>query len=299
MPIPNQNITPIPNTEPDAVPALWNTRYEEIDENFEYLATKSDEAESDLLLAKGDSESLAERLNEMSDSLDKVSPESLDELRTDVSVAKEGVRQLKELIQQEGEVTLKNRGVVTGCSVVKSTAATRNLNLSAGVGFCGGRMYRALEASNAASVPQNQTDSSVAVKAYLYLHSASQQLRLAVTAIGQALPGDAIHICNITIPAGSTDASDPQLASVTISTVVRLEAEYPRSLSSPSQSAVTISTLSAADYRVDIDVVSFKGGSCSAEQIIVSSRATNGFVLSLASDADDVVVRWRVSKLNN
>jgi hypothetical protein len=34
MALPNVNITPIPDTDPDAVPSLWNTRYAEIDENF-------------------------------------------------------------------------------------------------------------------------------------------------------------------------------------------------------------------------------------------------------------------------
>ena len=37
--LPHSAITEIPNTEPAATPALWNTRYNEIDENFERLAT--------------------------------------------------------------------------------------------------------------------------------------------------------------------------------------------------------------------------------------------------------------------
>lgn len=31
-------ITPIPDTEPDAIPSLWNTRYEEIDANFKRIS---------------------------------------------------------------------------------------------------------------------------------------------------------------------------------------------------------------------------------------------------------------------
>lgn len=45
MPLPNLNITPIPDTDPDAVPALWNTRYSEIDENFSYLLSALQEQE--------------------------------------------------------------------------------------------------------------------------------------------------------------------------------------------------------------------------------------------------------------
>lgn len=37
MPLPHANITPIPDTEPDATPELWNERYAEIDENFAAL----------------------------------------------------------------------------------------------------------------------------------------------------------------------------------------------------------------------------------------------------------------------
>jgi hypothetical protein len=35
--LPHPNVTPIPNTEPPAIPSLWNTRYTEIDENFAAL----------------------------------------------------------------------------------------------------------------------------------------------------------------------------------------------------------------------------------------------------------------------
>jgi len=41
MPLPHANITGIPNNEPDATPSLWNSRYSEIDSNFNYLETKA------------------------------------------------------------------------------------------------------------------------------------------------------------------------------------------------------------------------------------------------------------------
>ena len=37
MPLPWNEITPIPSSGPDAVPSLWNDRYLQIDDNFEYL----------------------------------------------------------------------------------------------------------------------------------------------------------------------------------------------------------------------------------------------------------------------
>ena len=42
-----KKITPIPNTEPDAIPELWNTRYKEIDANF-YDLSKSKTSEVDV-----------------------------------------------------------------------------------------------------------------------------------------------------------------------------------------------------------------------------------------------------------
>ncbi len=35
--LPRERITPIPNKEIPCVPSLWNTRYAEIDENFESI----------------------------------------------------------------------------------------------------------------------------------------------------------------------------------------------------------------------------------------------------------------------
>ena len=46
MTLPNVNITPIPDTDPDAVPALWNTRYAEMDENFGYLEGRVNDQEN-------------------------------------------------------------------------------------------------------------------------------------------------------------------------------------------------------------------------------------------------------------
>lgn len=37
MALPNTQITPLPNNEPDAVPSLWNSRYIEINQNIDYL----------------------------------------------------------------------------------------------------------------------------------------------------------------------------------------------------------------------------------------------------------------------
>ena len=53
MSIPHQIITPIPNNEPDAIPALWNVRYSEIDANFSNLDARQAASETELSDAKG------------------------------------------------------------------------------------------------------------------------------------------------------------------------------------------------------------------------------------------------------
>jgi len=65
MSIPHPTITPIPNNEPDAVPALWNTRYAEIDENFTTLDERQSSVEQTLNDAKGDAPSFAAKMNQV------------------------------------------------------------------------------------------------------------------------------------------------------------------------------------------------------------------------------------------
>ena len=63
MTLPNHPITPIPNNEPEAIPSLWNTRYEEIDENFTALDERQASVEDELNEAKGDAPSFAAKMN--------------------------------------------------------------------------------------------------------------------------------------------------------------------------------------------------------------------------------------------
>lgn len=305
MTLPHISITPIPNNEPDAVPALWNTRYSEIDENFSSLDGRVAAKESELATARNGKASLDARLDEMASD---IAVTSVDMQNTTVAalmfaldqaaVANRSIQALKQQIQQEGEITIKNRGVVSGCSATKSGTAARNLSLTAGKCFANGRTYSVADSVNAASVPSNTGAGSVIVYAYLY-QDAGNLWRVAVTAIGQEVPANAIKIYNITVPANSTDATDPNLVSVALTDVRRIEGNFPASLNSPASASPTLNMLSANDYRLDFDVVSAVGAPCDDDVIIVSSRATNGFTVLLSSAADSVVVRWRASKLNN
>lgn len=305
MAIPYTNITPIPNNEPDAVPALWNSRYSEIDQNFSSLDGRISARESEISAARNGKSSLDARLDEMESGISATSIDmqdmtiaALKYAMAQAAFANYSIRAMKQQIQQEGEVTILNKGVVSGCAATKSVTAARNLSLSSGVCFANGRAYSVADGVNSASVPSNAGTGSVTVYAYLFQDAASLW-RLAVTPVGTALPSNGIHIYSITVPTNSTDATDPNLLAVTLTDVRRIEPQFPISLDSPASVSPVINTLSANDYRLDFDVVSSLGAPCNPNAISVSSRATNGFTMQLASAADSVVVRWRVSKLNN
>lgn len=305
MALPHSSITPIPNNEPDAVPSLWNTRYQEIDENFSNIDGRVVARENEINQARGGKGSLDERLDEMTSDIGATSVDmqnataaALKFAIDQAALANYGVRALREQAQQEGVTTILNRGVVSGCTASKSGAAARNLNISAGVCFANGRAYSVSDGTNAASVPSNTGSGSVTVYAYLY-QDAGGLWRLAVTPIGSELPDGTIKIYNVTIPANSTDATDPNLTNVTLTDVRRIESQFPQLLNSPASASVVLQTLSANDYKLDFDVVSAVGAPCEAKGVMVSSRATNGFTVLLASAADNVVVRWKASKLNN
>lgn len=211
-------------------------------------------------------------------------------------MASKGIQSIRGHWIQEGEATLRNRGVVAGCAVAKGAA--RALNLSAGKCFIGGRIYLVDTLDAAAIVPDNA--GAVAATAYAYLTPhADGTYHLAVTALAGSVPDSGIEIYRLIIPAGNTAASDAALASVTLADTRRIEANFPRVLDAPPEASVVLKLLRSNDYRLDIDVVSAVGAPCDARQIVTASRATNGFILRLASAADQVVVRWRVSKINH
>jgi hypothetical protein len=305
MALPHPKITQIPNNEPDAVPSLWNTRYQEIDKNFADHETRLAARETELNNARGGKANLAARLTEMDSNIGATSVDmqnataaALKFALDQAALANYGVRALREQAQQEGVITIKNRGVVKGCSVSKSTTAARNLNITTGVCFANGRAYPVSDGANAASVPSNIGTSSVVVYAYLF-QDANGLWRLAVTPLGTTVPDDAITIYNLTIPANSTDATDPNLTGVAMTDVRRVEAQFPQLFDSPASVSPALQTLGANDYSLAFDVVSADGAPCDSRHIIVASRATNGFTVRLASAADNVVLCWRASRLNN
>ena len=279
---------------------IANVQAKQLANRTQYLKSRADQVDQ----AAAGFGSLDVRLDQMAASTEALGPDmqnmtaavikfALDQ----AALANGGVKALRQQAQQEGEFTIKNRGVISGLSLSRSVTAARNLNISAGLCFANGRSYSVAAAINAASVPSNIGGSNVMVFAYLY-QGADQLWRLAVTAIGQQVPDSGIKIYSLIVPGNSTDATDPNLGGVSLTDIRRIEPGFPMSLSSPASASPWLEALSANDYRLDFDVVSAVGTPCHEQSIVVSSRATNGFTVLLASAADDVVVRYRASKLN-
>ena len=305
MALKHPNITKIPNNEPDAVPSLWNTRYDEIDENFDDLDKRLASRENEINNARGGEANLGTRLNKLASSVSGQTEEADNNKVTTLlyalqmaALANSGVASLRTVAQQQGEFVIENRGLIRGCQASKSTTATRNLNFTEGACFAQGRIFSVSGTDNAASVPSNPSGAPVTVRAYLF-QDANKVWRPAVTPVGTDVPPGSITLYQLTIPAGNTDATDPNLNNVTLTSVRRFESQFPSMLDSPPSVYVAINTLGASDYHLEFDVVSAQGAPCGSDAVVAHSRATNGFTVELHSAADNVRLRWKLSRLSN
>lgn len=282
-------------------PDTWNPNYQTLIDNDAYLKQFADE----VVGARAGKANLSTRMDELATSVAGQSEEA-DNNKVGVllyalqlaSLANSGVQNLREVAQQQGELLITNRGLVRGCEASKSTTATRNLNFTEGVCFAQGRAFSVRGTDNSASVPSNPSGAAVTVRAYLFQDS-NDVWRPAVTPIGSSMPPGAIPMYQLTIPSGNTDATDPYLTNVTLTSVRRFEPEFPLMLDSPPNQSVVIRLVNASDYQLIFDVVEAQGAPCGIDAVMVSSRATNGFVVSLHSAADNVRVRWKLVRLSN
>lgn len=206
------------------------------------------------------------------------------------ALANTSIRSLRQHVQQEGEFTITNRGLVSGGAITKF-GTSRLLSIAVGKCFINGRTH-SIAAQQSLSVPEGGVASAVCY-GYLSLDGSSSII-FRVTALGASVPSDGIQVCSITVPASNTDAA---LVGVTVTSTARVEANYPTVFDSPAYTSPVLRTMDANDYRVDFDVVSFDGAPCDAKALVVTGRQTNGFTVTLASAADNVVVRWRASRL--
>lgn len=275
-------ITPIPDTKPEAVPDLWNTRYEEIDDNFADIDNRLESAESDI-----------EGVD--SDTQNSVMAGLLAAMDT-AGLAMREVDRTRNVRLQEGEVTIYNRGVISGCTVSVS-ATTRNLDLAGGRPFAHGRGYSASTAEGAASVPPNTEDEDGVCYAYLLIDD-DGSVACNCTDLNGKIPAAGIEIACLAIPSGNTEETDPNLAEVTITDTRRVEPLWPLAAQDAPVAYIELPyVLPDTDYAVLHEIVSCEGGRLQAGDIEIQDRLYNGFKILSSGSADAVKIRYRVSRL--
>lgn len=301
MALPHNNITPIPNNEPDAIPSLWNARYTEIDDNFANHETRIASKEGEINTARGGAASLNERLVSMEGDIGATSVDMQNATVAAIKMALEqaalansGVRSLNKINQQQGEFTLYNYGVSSGCALSKN-GVSRLLSIAAGACYLEGRKFFVPAQDSTVSVPIGEATSATV---YVYLQLVSGIPTLKITTIANPTPPTStVLLASITIPAADSGAD---LAACTLSSrLCATEADYPSSVGTPVAYTVPLNyILPDTNYTIEFEVLSSVGSPCDERSLKVTTRNTNNFIVTLFSAADDVVVRWKLSRLN-
>jgi hypothetical protein len=194
---------------------------------------------------------------------------------------------------QQGVVVVYNRGVKSGCEVSRSSTATRNLNLAAGVAFSFGREWGVAGQVNGASVPGNPGTAAGVCQVYL-----NRNMDLSCTLLDEPAPADALVLYAVTVPAGNTDDTDPYLADCTLTAIVRREPAWPAVQAGAAYEDVTLARkLGDDDYVLALEVLDYAGGEPPRLAAPAAQRATNAFRVYSDGSADAVTVRWSVHRM--
>lgn len=199
---------------------------------------------------------------------------------------------------QSGVITLKNRGIIKGCVVTKSLTATRNLSLGNGAAYMNGQILAVADQLNTAVVPVNTDVVSKTCYAYMWVDT-SGNVQVDCTALGGSVPTTAMALYLITVPANSTEATDPNLALCSFSDVRVVEPSYPKMLVNAPYAYVAFAhNMIETDYSIELDVMEFSGGGFQMGYVYAGERANNGFSVYMNGTADSVTVRWTAKKTN-
>jgi hypothetical protein len=208
---------------------------------------------------------------------------------------REAQKTIKQRIQT-GVVTIKNRGIIKGCTVTKSTTAIRNLNLATGAVFMNGQEMSCPAFDNAALVPSNNGAITLTCYTYIYL-DANGKIKFACTALGENAPDNGMALYRLTVPPVNTETSDPNLANVTLTDVRRLEAGYPMQFNSLAYVSIAFPfNMLDAEYHVTTEILELKGGSNQRSTVYPGDKAANGFKIYTEGTLDMVKVRWTAVK---
>ena len=302
--LPYQNITPIPDTEPDAVPALWNTRYEEIDTNFQDMDERVTGVEEEISAAAGESPSIDARIEQVEANLEGMDPDMQNMIVASIQgaldlagVVSRDIQKMRSVWIQELSATLYNRGIVRGGVVTKSTSATRNLSISDGVFFAHGRTFSFLGMENTAAVPPNVSGETKTCYVYLWIDG-NGDTQMDCTQLGDTVPDGGVELYRLSVPANNTEATDPYLNNVDLSDIRRDEAKWPSVCVSPSFASVPLENqLPDTNYAVHCEIESFEGGREQVGSVFVDERLENGFKLYTDGTADTILVRMTVRRV--
>lgn len=275
---------------------IANTQAKQLANRTKYLKGYADEVKA----ARGSEASLAERLA----NYDAFDPDMQNALGGAVSAAlslaglaaREGLKTIRQRMQS-GTVLIANRGIIYGCVVSKSSGAVRNISLSAGAFFMNGRMVPCAGEENGALVPSNSGDAAKTCYAYLFIDT-NGAVQFTTTEFGASVPDGGLPLYLVTIPAANTEATDPYLASVTLTDIRRVEAGYPIYFSSLASASVALPyDVGGSDYEVILEVMDAKGGWAQRGSVYPSDKASNGFKIYVEGTIDAVSVRWTIIKL--
>lgn len=211
------------------------------------------------------------------------------------ALANAGVKSLHKISQQQGEFTMYNYGIVSGAAVSKK-GTSRLLSIAGGACYLEGRKYYVPAQDSASSVPVGEA-ASATVYAYLELVSGIPTLKI-TTVANPMPPFGTVTLNSITIPALDSGAD---LAACTLSSrLCATELDYPNSVGTPVTYTVPLANvLPDTNYTIEFEVLSAMGSPCDERSLKVTTRNTNNFIVTLYSAADDVVVRWKLSRLNS
>jgi hypothetical protein len=193
---------------------------------------------------------------------------------------------------QHGEATLRLRGVQSGCAATKSTTATRNLNLSAGIVFSGRQMLTVNAQNNGTTIHNNPSASAQVCEVYV-VDNGSGILDFRTTPFGEVTPEGGWPLYRVTVPAGNTEANDQYLTNVNLTDIRKLEPNYPTILTAEPFVYVTLPyVLPTKNYATILEVVNTDNGW--GGDVYVKDKTMNGFKIATAGDCAQWQVRWTV-----
>jgi hypothetical protein len=274
---------------------ILNLPNKEIANRLAYLKVYADEVKS----ARGSYGNLKERLDSLTPIDEATQNANMGALLEAIGAAGLANREiLKEHTQrkQTGTILLFNKGIVSGCAVTKSATANRNLSCDSGVIFAHGQLFPFFGEDNGAIVPENGEQTTQTCYAYLYF-KADGSIEFATTPMGQTTPEGGIPLYLITIPPGNNGQNDPNLANVSLSSVRRIEANFPAFYTNPLYANVVLPfPLPDAGYAVSLDIISVSGSGFQRGEVYPMDRNINGFKIYYNGVADDLLIRWEISK---